>query len=120
MIGLGCSGYSADKSSGLVDIDHRQAREMMQTRPGPIIIDVRTPEEYNGELGHIDGARLIPLQSLADSMASISALKDSTIILVCRSGRRSGIAGKAMIEAGFKNVYNLKGGMLSWTQEARR
>lgn len=113
-LGLGCSIPGTDKPSGLVDIDHIQARELLKSKPTPVIIDVRSPEEFNGELGHIDGARLIPLPNLADSLASLAPMRDSVIILVCRSGRRSGIAGKAMVDAGFKNVYNLKGGMLSW------
>lgn len=89
---------------------------MLKSQAPPVIIDVRTPEEFNGELGHIAGARLLPLQILPDSLAAISSYKDSTVVLVCRSGRRSAIAAGMMVKAGFRDVHNLQGGMISWNQ----
>ena len=89
---------------------------MLKSPAAPVVIDVRTPEEFDGELGHIAGARLIPLQVFPDSLRTISAFKDSTIIMVCRSGRRSAIASEMLTKAGFKKVFNLKGGMISWNK----
>jgi rhodanese-related sulfurtransferase len=110
---LGCAGLGS-RNHTYDEIGQAEAREMIKSQAPPVIIDVRTPEEFNGELGHIAGARLVPLQVLQDSLGALSGYKDSTLIMVCRSGRRSGIASEILIKAGFKDVRNLKGGMISW------
>jgi rhodanese-related sulfurtransferase len=75
------------------------------------IIDVREGWEYDG--GRIPGAILIPLGELKKNYREFD--KDAEIILVCRSGNRSGNAAQFLANKGFKNVYNLVGGMLSWS-----
>ena len=79
-----------------------------------VIIDVREPDEFTGELGHIDGARLVPLASLSTAIDSLPP--DQTIVFVCRSGGRSARATAFALESGLTEVYNLKGGMLRWNQ----
>jgi sulfur dioxygenase len=76
------------------------------------IIDVREDDEFNGALGHVDGARLIPLGSLTARMNELK--KDRPIVLVCRSGARSAQATLMLGRAGFTRVANLSGGMLRW------
>jgi rhodanese-related sulfurtransferase len=78
------------------------------------IVDVREPNEYSGDLGHIPGARLIPLGELAASKEALEA--DRPIVTVCRSGGRSAQAVVLLERAGFKKVANLAGGMLSWNR----
>jgi sulfur dioxygenase len=81
------------------------------------IIDVREPEEFTGPLGHIAGARLIPLGSLA---ARTSELKPGIpVATVCRSGSRSAQATVILGKAGIKDAANLAGGMLRWRAEGR-
>jgi rhodanese-related sulfurtransferase len=76
------------------------------------VIDVREWEELSDELGHIEGARSVPLRELAQ--ASETWDPRTPIVLVCRSGRRSA-RGAQMLEAlGFRNVASLTGGMLHW------
>jgi rhodanese-related sulfurtransferase len=79
---------------------------------GGQLIDVREPDEFVGELGHLAGARLVPVASCADAMATWSL--DDTYLLICRSGGRSGSVAQAMVRAGFTRVVNLTGGMLAW------
>lgn len=79
------------------------------------LIDVREPDEFDGSLGHIKGARLIPLGKLAETAASIS--KDKPIVTVCRSGARSTQAAVLLKKAGFDRVANLSGGMLRWRSQ---
>lgn len=80
------------------------------------LIDVREPEEFHGELGHIQGAKLLPLGELPDQ--GPQALDPSRpVVFICRSGGRSTQAGIWALENGCEEVYNLKGGMLAW-QEA--
>jgi rhodanese-related sulfurtransferase len=77
------------------------------------IIDVRTPEEYTGELGHIENARLVTLGPELETFLSLND-KNKPLIFVCRSGTRSGKATIAAMEVGFSEVYNLDGGMMKW------
>jgi len=77
------------------------------------ILDVRTPAEYDGPLGHIEGARLIPVNELPQRIDELSDVKDQTIYVICRSGGRSARAARILIEAGFRAV-NVAGGMRAW------
>ncbi|WP_409270623.1 rhodanese-like domain-containing protein [Neobacillus sp. SCS-31] len=79
------------------------------------ILDVRTPEEYNG--GHIPGSELIPLQVL-DGMAE-NLDKDVDYLIVCKSGNRSKQASELLAAKGF-SVLNLDGGMNAWTGEVEQ
>jgi len=76
------------------------------------IVDVREVEEFNGPLGHVSGALLLPLGSLAEKIAVLK--KEKPIVTVCRSGARSAQATVILGKAGFENVANLSGGMLRW------
>ena len=78
------------------------------------IIDVRTAEEYTGELGHIAGSRLVTLDTLMDHLDDIP--KDKTAVFICRSGRRSTNASAIASDNGFESVFNMKGGMMLWNE----
>jgi len=79
------------------------------------VIDVREPAEYNGALGHISGAKLIPLGALKQRAGEIS--RDKPVVTVCRSGARSAQAVVMLQKEGFHNIANLHGGMLRWRAE---
>ena len=79
-----------------------------------VIIDVREPHEFSGNLGHIENAKLIPIKLLPLKINELAAYKDKNIIAVCHSGVRSHSACSMLKRHGFNNVYNLKGGMLLW------
>jgi rhodanese-related sulfurtransferase len=76
------------------------------------IVDVRETDEFNGPLGHVPGARLIPLGKLMEKSGEIS--KSKPVVTVCRSGARSAQATVMLGRAGFEKVANLSGGMLRW------
>lgn len=76
------------------------------------IVDVREAGEFNGPLGHIEGARLVPLGTLAARAGELDA--EVPIVTVCRSGARSAQATVLLKKAGFGKVANLAGGMLRW------
>jgi len=76
------------------------------------VVDVREPGEFKGALGHIAGAKLIPLGSLTRRFSEIT--KDQPVVAVCRSGARSAQATILLRNAGFARVANLSGGMLRW------
>jgi rhodanese-related sulfurtransferase len=80
--------------------------------PGVIILDVRTPEEFNA--GHIENAINI---NVADSNFSseVSKLdKNATVAVYCRSANRSAVATKEMAELGFTDMYDMQGGIIDW------
>jgi rhodanese-related sulfurtransferase len=79
------------------------------------IVDVREADEFNGALGHVEGAKLIPLGALADQMKTLK--KEKPIVTVCRSGARSAQATQLLAKAGFDKVANLSGGMLRWRSQ---
>jgi hydroxyacylglutathione hydrolase len=78
------------------------------------IIDVRRPDEWNGELGHIAEAQLITLDTLPEKLSTLP--KDKPIVFVCRSGARSASASAFAISHGFLNTFNLAGGMIAWNK----
>jgi len=79
------------------------------------IVDVREPAEFSGGLGHIAGARLLPLGELQARIGELSA--DRPVVTVCRSGARSARAAAMLLKAGITDVANLAGGMLRWRAE---
>jgi len=80
------------------------------------IIDVREPHEFTDVLGHVRGARLLPLSQLLGRVGEID--KNSPVVAVCRSGARSAQATVLLKKAGFADVANLAGGMLRWQAES--
>jgi len=79
------------------------------------VVDVREPDELTGPLGHLPGAKLIPLGSLLEKAPLLS--RDRPIVTVCRSGARSAQASVMLGKAGFDKVANLSGGMLRWRSQ---
>ena len=86
----------------------------LASREPPFILDVREPQEYTGELGHIAGSELVPLRELADRIAQLQAHRTGPTVVVCRSGVRSTTAAAILEGLGFDQVYNLQGGMVDW------
>jgi glyoxylase-like metal-dependent hydrolase (beta-lactamase superfamily II) len=86
----------------------------------PFILDVRERDEFDGELGHIPGAVLIPLKDLPARAGELEAHKDQPIIVVCRAGVRSTTGAAILTGLGFEHVANLKGGMIDWADQRLR
>lgn len=82
------------------------------------LLDVREPEEFDGPLGHIEGARLLPLGQLQAGLGALD--RGRPVVTVCRSGARSAQAAVLLGKAGFAEVANLSGGMLRWHAERGR
>lgn len=76
------------------------------------LIDVREVHEFDGELGHVPNAELVPLGTLGEVAASWS--REEPLVMVCRSGARSDRATLKLESMGFRKVANLTGGMLGW------
>lgn len=90
-------------------LNYKEVLDMVKQSQNVKLIDVRSIQEY--EEGHLDGAICIPLYELQGKITNKVQDKDSIIILYCASGVRS-LKGKKVLESlGYKNVYNLKGGI---------
>lgn len=76
------------------------------------VVDVRSYDEFHGPLGRIRNAILVPLPDLANRVSELP--KDLPLLLVCRSGKRSGMACELLVSRGFEAVINLGGGMIAW------
>jgi sulfur dioxygenase len=87
---------------------------LLARKPSPLVIDVREDSEFHGELGHIPGATLMPLRTLAGRATELEVGKEIRVVVVCRSGVRSSTAAAILTSLGFEDVSNLKGGMLAW------
>ena len=104
-------------SSNAVNVSTPDAYALMESRPDMVIIDVRTPQEY--QAGHLDGAINLDYYS-SGFLDRLKALdKNSTYIVYCRKGIRGGIALVMMRSLGFKEVYNILGGIALWAEEGR-
>jgi rhodanese-related sulfurtransferase len=96
-----------------IDIDVEKAHEMLAENPEHIILlDIRTEGEYAAE--YIPGAVHIPQSSLESRIGELDASK--TIIVYCRSGRRSITASKTLAQHDF-TVYNMRGGIIEWKEK---
>ncbi len=84
---------------------------------GLFLLDVRQPDEYAGELGHVPGAVLIPLPELSSRLSEIQGYREKRVIAICRSGSRSARATELLRDAGFRDVWNMTGGTLAWRQK---
>jgi rhodanese-related sulfurtransferase len=79
-----------------------------------LVLDVRDAADYAS--GHVPKARHIPLKDLSKRMDEIGKYKDKPVIVTCRGGARAGAASRFLRQAGFKTVYQLKGGLGAWQQ----
>ncbi|HUW90379.1 MAG TPA: FAD-dependent oxidoreductase [Candidatus Nanopelagicaceae bacterium] len=99
----------------LSDITVNELFERLDSGDSPtIMIDVRTPQEYNGRAGHIKNAKLMPLGELMNNINALKDYIDDEIVVICHSGSRSMMAAQLLARAGFKDVRNLTGGMTVW------
>lgn len=103
---------SSSQPSGPATIDTAGLREQLTAGPGPRIIDVRTPPEF--ETAHIPGAYNVPLDLLREHRVELRQHLDEDVVLVCRSGARATQAGQTLADAGLPNVKVLTGGILAW------
>jgi sulfur dioxygenase len=91
-----------------------ELRDRLASSNPPTLIDVREDAEYRGDLGHIAGARLIPLKQLPERIDELANEKGRDVVAICRVGVRSSTAAAILTGLGFEHVSNLKGGMIEW------
>lgn len=111
---MACS-HKPMPNKGIVNLTAAEVKGLIDSGKKPFILDVRTEEEYNGPLGKIEGSVLIPLNTLEQRVKELDPYKDRRIVIYCRSGNRSQVAARILIEHGF-DVVNMEGGMKAWNE----
>ena len=116
MMILAACGQNRENAQGVgyMNITAEQAKEIMDTQEGYIILDTRTQEEYDD--AHIPGAILIPYDEVTEKAEGVLTDKDQLILVYCRSGRRSKIAAEALVKLGYTNIKEF-GGIIDWPYE---
>ena len=104
---FGCVGCSDGGSATYDQISGAEAKALMDSESGYIIIDARTQSEY--DKGHIPGAILIPEYEIAGRAEKELLDKCQLILVYCRSGRRSKIAAEELVKLGYTNVKEFGG-----------
>jgi molybdopterin/thiamine biosynthesis adenylyltransferase/rhodanese-related sulfurtransferase len=108
-----CRGAGEAGRGEVKEIQPAQLAERMATGEELEIIDVREPFEW--EIGHIPGARLVPLNRIADEIPRLDKRRET--ILYCKVGVRSRFAAEQLADAGLSEVRNLAGGILRWIDD---
>ena len=94
-------------------ISAEETHEMMASQE-VVVVDVRTREEY--DVGHIENAVLVPNESIGSEMPEALPDKEATLLIYCRSGRRSKDAAQKLLALEYQNVYDF-GGVIDWPYE---
>ena len=108
-----CNGASVHAPGAVQEIQPAQLASRLEKGEKLEIIDVREPYEW--EIGHIPGARLVPLNRIAEEIPRLD--KGRETILYCKVGGRSAYAARQLADAGVTDVRNLAGGILRWIDE---
>ncbi|MCP4277273.1 MAG: sulfurtransferase [Gammaproteobacteria bacterium] len=82
-----------------------------------LLLDVRSTKDYQGELGHIQDSRNIPLEQLEPGLSGLSSYLEKPVAIICTTDRRSKKAARLLTGQGFRDVHVVSGGMTQWSQE---
>ncbi len=103
--------FFGNRIRGIKEVDCTAALQLVNHKDA-LVLDVREESEY--KLGHILNSTLIPLGKLNERVGELEKYKERPIVVVCRSGNRSGTACAMLGKFGFTQAYNLAGGVTAW------
>jgi rhodanese-related sulfurtransferase len=110
---IGPSSTQANAGASFRTVTPLEAKALIETRKDLLLVDVRSPEEFQG--GSLPGATLIPFWDFAKGRFDLP--RDKPILLVCAVGGRSLACGQLLASKGYREVYNLKGGLDAWAEQ---
>ncbi len=93
-----------------------ELKSQLEGKQDILLLDVRSPVDFNGEQGHIAQATLLPLEELKQRAAELDAFKSRPVITICRTDKRSSQAAKMLTDLGFENVQVARMGMTDWNR----
>lgn len=97
------------------DITVSELKERIDAGTAPTMIDVREPFEW--DMQHLAGVEKISMGDIPAKLPELEPLKDQEVVLICRSGGRSGRITQFLQQQGFSKARNLIGGMKAWKAE---
>ena len=103
--------YFGNRFKGVKEVNSSGALQLINHK-NAVVLDVREPGEY--ESGHVLNSKLIPLGKLKERIGELEKYRDHPIVVLCRSGNRSGTACFILGKHGFNQAYNLAGGIQAW------
>lgn len=110
---IGPSSSRVDAGASFKTITPLEAKALIETRKDLLLVDVRSPDEFRG--GSLPGATLIPFWDFAKGRYDLP--KDRPILLICAVGGRSLACGQMLSTKGYREVYNLQGGLDAWLEQ---
>ncbi len=114
---VGCLPATTQRGPVVKDVTTAEAAQLMQSRPEVVVLDVRTPAEFAA--GHLAGATMVDFYS-ASFRADVGKLdRQKAYLVYCHTGNRSAQAVMVMQQLGFREVYNMLGGIAEWQAEGR-
>ena len=96
------------------EIDVQELKKKLDNKENFVFIDCREQEEWDE--AHIEGATLIPLSTFQEKYEAVLTDKNATIVVQCRSGKRSMNACMFLLSKGYSDLNNLEGGIMAWHQ----
>lgn len=94
-----------------------QVKQKLDAGEDVLLLDVRSANDFVGEQGHVEGAKLIPLEELAKSIDEIEDFQEKTVMTICRTDKRSAKAAQILAKNGFADVHVVKQGMTDWNEK---
>ena len=101
------------RQANYAELSNQEAFDLLSDNP-PLLLDVRTQGEFNR--GFIEGGVLIPLQEIQYRIGELEKYKNQTILIYCATGNRSTTASKILLDQGFKDIMNLRSGIVGWAR----
>lgn len=98
-------------------IEAAEFKQQIERGEDLIVVDVRGPQEFTGPLGHIAGARNVPLTELRDKIEELAPARMWPVVVVCKTEKRSMQAAEVLRSAGFRDILILRGGMEQWNRD---
>lgn len=106
-LAFGCEG-----ASGVPDVSRNAVLELAVQPGAPLIVDVRTPEEY--ATAHVPRAINVPHDEIEDKLEELATGRENGVVVYCERGGRAAKAASVLAAAGFKNVRHMEGDMSAW------
>ena len=106
-----------DANGAWVNLSTKESKQLIDEHPEMMVLDVRRPNEYTTEPGHIKGAKLIPVQQIQERWKEVEAEKTKPILVHCFSGVRSKAACTFLAQQGFTRLFHMPGGIMDWEDE---
>jgi rhodanese-related sulfurtransferase len=117
-VGVGGSTAAAPAPAGdYRNLGPEEFQVYWQSHPGGLLLDVRQPDEWDDELGHLEGAVLIPDDEVRARLDELPADPNTSVMVYCKSGRRSSRVAWELFLEGYTTIINLDGGLTAYRDE---